>query len=1082
MEERRNPQGEDSSSGGVVSPDPFDDEGSKSDGDYASPSSRYSSCGESEFERYCSANSVMGTPSLCSSVHYTDCLDSDFGSFRSLGDDNSLDGFSLGGRSGRNSERNLRVRFSQGHSTCRESDPIPCLCDRLLGALNGAESRILKEQNLFEARDPTLSNLGSEGSGSLIISKSISDDKMLLGGEKDEDGGVESLKYGHLDYEDTVCSYSSDDNSHKNLFYLNNINRDLKGRHEGDTLLMDSSVAFGEDDWNDFVQETGEAEVDPLLFATLCESRGENLQTQGNPRYIPSETLIDPLVTGKFEEEKDLKDLPLGRDLYPDHGSRNRKVVSVDPSGSKESAGTGRQNIGSCRRNNNKSSATRVSTWNSHYQHLEDLPDSSQSSKQIRVADESEEYLNSCSITNIFGQDQGPIMVKAHSELEVDPRVEEISKEVDDPCTNHEKLINVNCIQCMEDIKLESINTQLDIHSDSTADQLSFLPMVPLNIKTDFSNEKQNSSEVIGVATQQAKSSTGFSHSTHMYEEDNSSTKMENVELSEFLDDVLHDMEEILLDSSESPGDRFSHQKRTSDLVLNPSSRDGSLTATTSGFNGAETFIKQKRRIDAAEVIGARQRKGDVSLSERLVGVKEYTVYKIRVWSGNDQWEVERRYRDFLTLYHRLKLLVTEKGGTLPSEWYSIDRESRKLFGSASPDVVSERSALIERCLQSVIQSRIFSRTPNALLWFLSPQDSHSVPRSLGNNNMLDYQTTSFNELAETESFSNLGKTIPLIVEIRPHKSMKQLMEEQHHCCAGCRRHFDEGRTLVRDFVQTLGWGKPRFCDYMGQLFCPSCHTNETAVLPARVLHYWDFAEYPVCQLAKSYLDSIQDKPVLCVSAVNPFLLSRVPGLFHVMGIRKKIRSMLPFVRCPFRRSINHGLGCRIYLLESNDFFALRDLIDLSKGAFAALPTMLETVSRKILKHITDECLICCDIGLPCSAKQACVDPSSLIFPFQEDEVERCTFCKLVYHMQCFKKLGRCQCQTQPGTHDEAQDPFKMELSGGSSGSLGRRSQSILSTGLLPMLFPKVNSSRTKYHGDDNNTILLMDSLPSSSF
>lgn len=74
---------------------------------------------------------------------------------------------------------------------------------------------------------------------------------------------------------------------------------------------------------------------------------------------------------------------------------------------------------------------------------------------------------------------------------------------------------------------------------------------------------------------------------------------------------------------------------------------------------------------------------------------------------------------------------------------------------------------------------------------------------------------------------------------------------------------------------------------------------------------------------------------MLCVSAVNPFLFSKVPALLHVMGVRKKISAMLPYVRCPFRRSINKGLGSRKYFLESNDFFALRDLIDLSKGAFS---------------------------------------------------------------------------------------------------------------------------------------------------
>lgn len=74
---------------------------------------------------------------------------------------------------------------------------------------------------------------------------------------------------------------------------------------------------------------------------------------------------------------------------------------------------------------------------------------------------------------------------------------------------------------------------------------------------------------------------------------------------------------------------------------------------------------------------------------------------------------------------------------------------------------------------------------------------------------------------------------------------------------------------------------------------------------------------------------------MLCVSAVNPLLFSKVPALQHVTDVRKKIGAMLPYVHCPFRRTIFKGLGSRRYLLESNDFFALRDLIDLSKGVFA---------------------------------------------------------------------------------------------------------------------------------------------------
>lgn len=49
----------------------------------------------------------------------------------------------------------------------------------------------------------------------------------------------------------------------------------------------------------------------------------------------------------------------------------------------------------------------------------------------------------------------------------------------------------------------------------------------------------------------------------------------------------------------------------------------------------------------------------------------------------------------------------------------------------------------------------------------------------------------------------------------------------------------------------------------------------------------------------------------------------------------------------------------------------------------AVLPVMVETVLKKILEHITEQCLICCDVGVACGARQDCNDPSSLIFPFQ---------------------------------------------------------------------------------------------------
>nr|CAB3473299.1 unnamed protein product [Digitaria exilis] len=104
------------------------------------------------------------------------------------------------------------------------------------------------------------------------------------------------------------------------------------------------------------------------------------------------------------------------------------------------------------------------------------------------------------------------------------------------------------------------------------------------------------------------------------------------------------------------------------------------------------------------------------------------------------------------------------------------------------------------------------------------------------------------------------------------------------------------------------------------------------------------------------------------------------------------------------------GLGVRRYLLDGNDFFALRDLVDLSKGAFAALPIKVQTISNRILEHITEQCLVCYDAGVPCAARQACDDPLSLIFPFQEDEATKCGSCASIFHKQCFRKISVCPC------------------------------------------------------------------------
>ncbi|CAN1179686.1 Pleckstrin homology domain-containing family M member 3 [Linum perenne] len=1049
--------------------------------------SDYSSCGESEFDRYCSANSVMGTPSVCSSfAPANEFLDSEFGSSR------SLDDFSLGGRIDRDLEGRKLSKLSNSGVDCLNGevdgvDVSSRVISRDAGRIIGDSSGMAGWLDAVQEGNVTGSNdgLGKMSLGEVAVEENDGFPRRLasemvshhnaeqVGMEVEEDGL--SCTNGHSeDDDDSMYGCGSDDENRKNLYIQGKIQYSKNVTIENNNpLRINSSVAFGSDDFDDFEQETIGGNLTSLTLDEFQELGTQ--KTVFNSMPIIVEPVAGPTKMGGHVTEA----LPRSR-LVADFGAD--------------------ETSGGC-------PLGPTCSQNSEMDQLEGVRDIPVASCQLREADGLSKVHRSTSslgsdLSSLCGLDQ---------------------EDASDNCLSYN---NSGSNVTMELFKNSSISDILDLELDPL-DRKDSVGLKPLSLSSDKQMEPQGTgSEDIGfilshqaLEKQAAKSVevkvdpplthhsgtvffedhewtsahsalqddfgeiSGVASALTVTSENHQMTKeLGNVELNEFYDEVVNEMEEILLDSNESTRPEFLRGNLSFHSHPTLPQRDGGRTASTSAAVDTYSLTKQLKKIDGADVVGAKQKRGDVSLSERLVGVKEYTVYTIRVCSGKDQWEVERRYRDFLSLHRQLKSLSAYQGWSLPLPWSSVGRESKNLLGSASPDVVSERSVLIQECLHSVLVPGLFSSLPSALCWFLCPHDS--LPSS----------PVSETQSAGSRSFGTYGKTIHLIVEIRPYKSMKQLLEAQRDTCAGCYKHFGASNTLIHDFAKTLGWGKPRLCEYTGQLFCSSCHTNDAAVLPARVLHYWDFTKYPVSQMAKSYLDSIHEQPMLCVSAVNPFLSSKVPVMHHVMSVRKRLGSMLPYLRCPFRRTLNKGLGSRRYLLETTDFFALRDLIDLSKGAFAgclsvyllpslssldaALPVMVETVSAKIREHITEQCLVCCDVGIPCGARQACDDTSSLIFPFQESEIERCSSCNLVLHRSCFRKLPTCSCGARLGGSDIATSTNRSNQLVHNE-SLGR-STSFSTARLLSGLFSKGKEHKAN-DSKDGNTVILMGSLPTTT-
>lgn len=524
---------------------------------------------------------------------------------------------------------------------------------------------------------------------------------------------------------------------------------------------------------------------------------------------------------------------------------------------------------------------------------------------------------------------------------------------------------------------------------------------------------------------------------------DELSRYVEALEVKETYIDTVLDMEDILFAEEEGTGARGLQGVQIMSAGGERPARDGTLRASTYDEPPAFSLRPEQQdtnlnEVNWVEVVGAWQRQGGASLGDRVVGVNEHTVYRIKVYGGGgSDWEIHRRYRDFVTLYSQLLQLFSLKGAVrLPTPWEKVNAESRKFFGNTSPGVVEVRSDLIQLCLQSLLRAGPPFSSATPLLRFLFPDrvvnsnDSgqHGSGKT-GLHALLNHDSTRSqqHESRETPSADALpstaerdenggrqtsafGKTIRLILQIHKKKSLKQQLQAQHYTCAGCYKHLEVALGPFSELVQSWGWTGPRFCEYSGQMFCSSCHLNETAIIPAWVLQRWDFTPRLTSQLAKAYLDSIYDKPMLCVSAVNPYLYARVPVLAFLTDLRRDLSKMLACIRCPVRARVQAMMGSRRYLLESNDFFALRDLADLSKGAFAVLPGYMRAVLVKLSCHIRRECSACRDLGEACGAGELCDDPYDLIYPYQDKGITRCHSCHAPFHNGCFLKCKTCSC------------------------------------------------------------------------
>ncbi|TKY73514.1 hypothetical protein E2542_SST02266 [Spatholobus suberectus] len=566
--------------GEVGSPDPLDSfpplRVRESDG-----ASRHSSCGgDSEFERYCSANSVMGTPStgvsLCSAVTlFHDFPDCDFASTE------GLENFSLGrgtadtNRGGGDRKRSLRYGSTglELYGDCSDELAITDLDSSELIGFNRTEG----------SNGNNEVTVGEGGGNGIELEIGIREEEEQ---QQQEDEEEEELSEG----DDSMYNYGSDGDGGNETYLSRSIGYYEEPEVEKENpLFLNSSVAFGSRDLDDFLLQSGNIPVVSDIFRDRREKNDRVKEDIVNSGSVSSKG------SGRKEEGKDEKDMVGGNEFEEtkDIGC-SAAVEEVRDRGVDMLA------------------------------NLEEISPSIDCQKSVETQVQGSDDLVSCPKTS---------SVAKVDEVDVDLPAREAPRNVGLDVTDGGSVENRNAnseeaiaTSDAHGVKLELDDSKFKFNhlGDSQFDKNSSNHLGNVNAKSFESLEQIVPLSDTGMRKTLESSST----SINLLEKSPVVSKIEDFELNEFYDEVVQEMEEILLESVDSPGARLSMGNRLVEPQFSMPSRDGGLTASTSSTDDAYLLVQHPRRIDRIEVVGARQKKGDVSFSERLVGVKEYTVYK----------------------------------------------------------------------------------------------------------------------------------------------------------------------------------------------------------------------------------------------------------------------------------------------------------------------------------------------------------------------------------------------------------------------------------------------------------------------
>lgn len=221
--------------------------------------------------------------------------------------------------------------------------------------------------------------------------------------------------------------------------------------------------------------------------------------------------------------------------------------------------------------------------------------------------------------------------------------------------------------------------------------------------------------------------------------------------------------------------------------------------------------------------------------------------------------------------------------------------------------------------------------------------------------------------------------------------SREQGLDHQNYQCKGCRELL--GSTI----------SKAKVCAYTGEYYCSNCMDPNVFIIPARVIHNWDFKRYPVSKKSALFLLEFQHHPWIDMKKLNPKIYSGVSDMAQLQELRIQLNFLRAYIftcREHVIEELQKRVWPREYLYEHLHLYTISDLAQIPNGSLAL---QLEKVVSFAKTHVL-ECWLCSQKGFIC---EVCRDPK-ILYPFETISTYRCDECSSVFHAKCLNANIPC--------------------------------------------------------------------------